>query len=108
MNFRPVSSIAILALCLSEGLLGQPSQDFCLDAVEKLELHNLKAEVVGLPSQDPIAWVPSRLIRAAARFTWPWDVVIIEPGLAHKNQPDFRLDGGNKWTEFPMAVSWVA
>jgi hypothetical protein len=46
MNLRGVSSIAILALCLSEKLLGHSPQDIRLDAIEKLELHNLKADVV--------------------------------------------------------------
>jgi hypothetical protein len=46
MNRRRVSSIAILAVCLSGRLLGQSPQDIRLDAIEKLELHNLKANVV--------------------------------------------------------------
>lgn len=46
MNLRHVISIAILAVCFSETPLGQSPLDFRLDAVEELELHNLKADVV--------------------------------------------------------------
>jgi len=46
VNLRHVISIAILPVCFSESLLGQSPQDFRLDAVEDLELHNLKADVV--------------------------------------------------------------
>lgn len=46
MNLRHVSSIAILAVCFSIRLFGQSPQDIRLDAIEKLELHSLKADVV--------------------------------------------------------------
>lgn len=46
MNLGRVSSIAVLAACLPRSLPGQPSQEIRLDAVEALELHHLKADVV--------------------------------------------------------------
>ena len=46
MNLRDVSSIAVLAVCLSGGLPGQSSQKIRLDSIEKLELHHLIAENV--------------------------------------------------------------
>lgn len=46
MNLRQVSSIAVLAVCLSGGLPGQLSHEIRLDSIEKLELHHLKAEIV--------------------------------------------------------------
>ena len=46
MNLRHVSSIAVLAVCLSGRLPGRLSQEIRLDSIEKLELHHLKAEIV--------------------------------------------------------------
>jgi hypothetical protein len=46
VNLRHVISVAIFGVCFSASLLGQSPQDFRLDAVEELELHNLKADVV--------------------------------------------------------------
>lgn len=46
MNLRQLSSIAVLAVCLSGKLPGQLSQVIRLDSIEKLELHHLKAEIV--------------------------------------------------------------
>jgi hypothetical protein len=46
VTLRNVSSLAVLAICLSGTLLGQSSQEIHLDAVEKLELYDLKADIV--------------------------------------------------------------
>jgi hypothetical protein len=46
VKLRRVSSIAILAVCLSGRLTGQPPQEIRLDSTEKLELRHLKAEIV--------------------------------------------------------------
>lgn len=46
MNLRHVSSIAVLAVCLSGRLPRQLSQEIRLDNIEKLELHHLNAEIV--------------------------------------------------------------
>lgn len=47
MKIRHAGLIAVLAMCLSEGLLGQSAQQIHLDAIENLELGNLKADIVG-------------------------------------------------------------
>jgi hypothetical protein len=46
MNLRHVGSIAILAMCLSGRRPDQSSWEIRLDAIEKLELHHLKADIV--------------------------------------------------------------
>ena len=46
MNFRHVSSIAILVVCLSERLLGQAPQEVRVDTTENIELGSLKARIV--------------------------------------------------------------
>src|SRR5271154_5438656 len=45
MNLRQTNSIALLAVCLSGKLLGQSLEEIRLDAIEKLELHHLKADI---------------------------------------------------------------
>lgn len=46
MDLRRGCSIAVLAVSLYGRLPGQTSQEMRLDAVEKLELHHLKADIV--------------------------------------------------------------
>ena len=46
MNLGQVCSIAVLAVCLFGSLPSQCSQEIRLDAIEMLELHHLKADVV--------------------------------------------------------------
>jgi len=45
-NLRHARLIAVLAMCLSRGLLGQSAEQIHLDAIENLELGNLKADIV--------------------------------------------------------------
>jgi hypothetical protein len=46
MNLRDVSSITVLAVCLSGSPHGQSTQEIHLDSIGKLELHHLKADIV--------------------------------------------------------------
>ena len=46
MNLRHMNSMAFLAVSLSGGPLGQSPREIRLDALEKLELHHLKANIV--------------------------------------------------------------
>lgn len=46
MNLGRMCSIAVLGVCLFGSLPGQGSQEIRLDAIEKLELQHLKAQVV--------------------------------------------------------------
>jgi hypothetical protein len=46
MNLKRLNSMAFLAVCLSGEPLGQSPREIRLDAIEKLELHHLKANIV--------------------------------------------------------------
>jgi hypothetical protein len=46
VNIREASPFAVRAVCLSGQLFSQSSQEIGLDAIDKLELQNVKAESV--------------------------------------------------------------
>jgi hypothetical protein len=46
MNLGQVSSVAVLAVFLPASLRGQAAREIPLDAIETLELHHLRADVV--------------------------------------------------------------
>jgi len=62
MNLVRVSSIAILAICCSGTLSAESSQEIRLDAIERLELHHLKADVVTYLGHSAVRVVNTELV----------------------------------------------